>query len=85
VAVSAAASMVFVNTVVIIQGGMGLTQSAVALALASFGAGSMIAALALPSLLSKLTDRRVMLSGVGLLVVGMFAGTVVVGLIALVA
>ena len=79
VAVSAAASMVFVNTVVIIQGGMGLTQSAVALALASFGAGSMIAALALPSLLSKLTDRSVMLSGVGLLVVGMFAGTVMMG------
>ena len=79
VAVSAAASMVFVNTVVIIQGGMGLTQSAVALALASFGAGSMIAALALPSLLSKLTDRRVMLSGVGLLVVGMFAGTLMMG------
>lgn len=78
VAVSAAASMVFVNTVVIIQGGMGLTQSAVALALASFGAGSMIAALALPSLLSKLTDRTVMLSGVGLLVVGMFAGTVMI-------
>jgi len=81
VAVSAAASMVFVNTVVIIQGGMGLTQSAVALALAlaSFGAGSMIAALALPSLLNKLTDRSVMLSGVGLLVVGMFAGTLMVG------
>lgn len=79
VAVSAAASMVFVNTVVIIQGGMGLPQSAVALALASFGAGSMIAALALPSLLSKLTDRSVMLSGVGLLVVGMFAGTLMMG------
>ncbi len=79
VAVSAAASMVFVNTVVIVQGGMGLTQSAVALALASFGAGSMIAALILPSLLSKLTDRSVMLSGVGLLVVGMFAGTLMIG------
>ena len=79
VAVSAAASMVFVNTVVIIQGGMGLNQSAVALALASFGAGSMIAALALPSLLGKLTDRTVMLSGVGLLVIGMFSGTVMTG------
>ena len=79
VAVSAAASMVFVNTVVIVQGCMGLTQSAVALALASFGAGSMIAALILPSLLSKLTDRSVMLSGVGLLVVGMFAGTLMIG------
>jgi MFS family permease len=78
-AVAAAGSMVFVNTVVIIQGGLGLTQSAVALALASFGAGSMLAALALPSLLIKLADRSVMLGGIGLLVVGMFAGTWVMG------
>ena len=84
-AVAAAGSMVFVNTVVIIQGGMGLTQSAVALALASFGAGSMLAALALPSLLDKLADRTVMLGGIGLLVVGMFAGTLMSGQIALIA
>ncbi|MBT9475437.1 MFS transporter [Polaromonas sp.] len=78
-AVAAAGSMVFVNTVVIVQAGLGLTQSAVALALASFGAGSMVAALVLPRLLEKLADRRVMLGGIGLLVAGMFAGTFVVG------
>lgn len=78
-AVAAAGSMVFVNTVVIVQGRFGLTQSAVALALASFGAGSMVAALALPSLLEKLAERRVMLVGIALMVVGMFAGTLVVG------
>lgn len=78
-AVAAAGSMVFVNTVVIVQGKFGLTQSAVALALASFGAGSMVAALALPSLLEKLADRRVMLTGIAFMVVGMFAGTLVVG------
>jgi MFS family permease len=78
-AVAAAGSMVFVNTVVIVQAGLGLTQSAVALALASFGAGSMVAALVLPRLLEKLADRRVMLGGIGLLVAGMFAGTLVVG------
>lgn len=78
-AVAAAGSMVFVNTVVIVQGKFGLTQSAVALALASFGAGSMVAALALPSLLKKLADRRVMLTGIAFMVVGMFAGTLVVG------
>ena len=78
-AVAAAGSMVFVNTVVIVQGKFGLTQSAVALALASFGAGSMVAALALPSLLEKLAERRVMLVGIALMVVGMFAGTLVVG------
>jgi MFS family permease len=84
-AVAAAGSMVFVNTVVIIQAGLGLTQSAVALALTSFGAGSMVAALALPGLLGKLSDRSVMLAGIGLLVVGMFAGTLVTGQISLMA
>jgi MFS family permease len=79
VAVAAAGSMVFVNTVVIVQAGMGLSQSAVALALASFGAGSMVAALALPQLLEKLSDRTAMLGGIGLMVVGLFAGIFVVG------
>ena len=85
VAVAAAGSMVFVNTVVIVQAGLGLTQSAVALALASFGAGSMVAAMALPRLLEKLVDRRVMLGGIGLLVIGLFAGTFVAGHISLMA
>ncbi len=78
-AVAAAGSMVFVNTVIIVQAGMGLSQSAVALALASFGAGSMVAALALPQLLEKLPDRTAMLGGIGLMVVGLFAGAFVVG------
>ena len=78
-AVAAAGSMVFVNTVVIVQAGMGLSQSAVALALASFGAGSMVAALTLPRLLEKLPDRAAMLGGIGLMVVGLFAGAFVVG------
>jgi MFS family permease len=79
-AVAAAGSMVFVNTVVIVQAGMGLSQSAVALALGSFGAGSMVAALALPQLLEKLPDRTAMLGGVGLMVMGLLMGRwVVVG------
>ncbi|OSZ72949.1 MFS transporter [Hydrogenophaga sp. IBVHS1] len=78
-AVAAAGSMVFVNTVVIVQAGMGLGQSAVALVLASFGAGSMVAALALPRLLEKLPDRTAMLGGIGLMVVGLLAGTWVSG------
>ncbi|QJC56741.1 hypothetical protein HC248_02051 [Polaromonas vacuolata] len=84
-AVAAAGSMVFVNTVVIVQGQLGLSQNAVALTLASFGAGSMITALALPSLLAKLTDRSVMLSAIVMLVVGMFAGVWVTGQNALMA
>ncbi|WP_439586025.1 MFS transporter [Hydrogenophaga sp.] len=79
-AVAAAGSMVFVNTVVIVQAGMGLSQSAVALALGSFGAGSLVAALALPQLLEKLPDRTAMLGGVGLMVMGLLMGRwVVVG------
>lgn len=77
--VAAAGSMVFVNTVVIVQAGLGLTQSAVALVLASFGTGSMVAALVLPRLLEKRTDRSVMLGGIGLMVAGMFTGTLVAG------
>lgn len=83
-AVAAAGSMVLVNTVVIVQAGLGLNQRAVALALAGFGAGSMVAALALPLLLHKLADRRVMLGGIGLMVAGMFAGTLVSGLVSLI-
>jgi H+ antiporter protein len=83
--VAAAGSMVFVNTVVIVQAGLGLTQSAVALVLASFGTGSMLAALVLPRLLEKRTDRSVMLGGIGLMVAGMFAGILVAGHAALMA
>jgi MFS family permease len=84
-AVAAAGSMVFVNTVVIVQAGLGLGQSAVALALASFGAGSMAAALVLPKLLDKLSDRPVMLGGVGLMVAGLFAGAWMAGHVSLMA
>lgn len=78
-AVAAAGSMVFVNTVVILQGAMGLNQRSVALALTSFGVGSMLAALALPPLLVKRSDRSVLLGGMGLLVTGMFAGMMLRG------
>jgi MFS family permease len=78
-AIAAAGSMVFVNTVVIVQAGMGLTQRDMALALACFGAGSMVAALALPRVLEKLADRSVMLGGIGLLIAGLFAGPFLAG------
>jgi MFS family permease len=53
-------AMVIVNTVVFVKGRLGLGDGQVALALACFGGGSMIAALALPHLLEKLADRWVM-------------------------
>lgn len=73
-AVSAAGSMVIVNTVVLVQARFGLSQSDTALALAAFGTGSMLAALLLPRLLDDMPDRRAMLAGTGLLAVGLFVG-----------
>lgn len=55
--------MVIVNTVVLVQGQFGRPQSDVALMLAAYGGGSMIVALAMPRLLARLPDRRVMLTG----------------------
>lgn len=60
---AALSSMVLVNTVVIVRSDLGLSNTAVAIALAGFGGGSMLAAFALPSLLERLEDRRVMLTG----------------------
>lgn len=59
--------MVFVNTVVLVKGTLGGTDGNVALALACFGGGSMVAALVLPRLLDRLPDRRIMLSSAGML------------------
>jgi len=50
-AVAAAGAMVIVNTVVLVQARLGLGEEQVALALAAFGGGSMVAALLLPRLL----------------------------------
>ncbi|NRQ17130.1 MFS transporter [Ensifer sesbaniae] len=76
-AVSAAGSMVIVNTVVLVQAEFGLTQRATALALAAFGGGSMIAALLLPRLLDRTADRLAMFSGAAILPIGLFIGAFV--------
>ncbi|KMN81268.1 major facilitator transporter [Chromobacterium sp. LK11] len=73
-AVAAASAMVIVNTVVLVQAGFGLSQQETAWALAAFGGGSMIAALALPRLLQGVADRSAMLGGAGVLVVGLLLG-----------
>ena len=64
---AAASAMVIVNTPVMIREVLGLGQSQVAITLAAFGAGSMIAALALPRLLDRLADRIVMIAAAGVL------------------
>lgn len=66
-AAAAASAMVIVNTVVIVRG-LGLSQSDVALTLAAFGSGSIIAALILPRVVGRLGERVIMISAGALLV-----------------
>lgn len=63
---AALSAMVLVNTVVIVRADLGLSESAVAIALAGFGGGSMLAAFTLPRLLERVSDRQTMLSGAAL-------------------
>lgn len=65
--VSLVGAMVLVNTVVVIRADLGLGETAVAFALGSFGAGSMVAAMLLPRVLRVLSDRPVMTIGAGLM------------------
>jgi MFS family permease len=69
-AAAAGGALVFVNTVVFVQGAFGLGERQVALALAAFGCGSMLVALALPRLLDRLVDRPVMVAGAMLMTAG---------------
>ncbi|WP_244652225.1 hypothetical protein [Glutamicibacter sp. FBE19] len=61
--VAATTAMVIVNTVVLVQGGHGRSQTHSALLLGAYGAGSMMVALTVPGLLDRFPDRRVMLCG----------------------
>ena len=76
-AVAAAGAMVIVNTVVLVQAQFGLSQRAMALALAAFGGGSMIAALLLPRLLDRMPDRKAMIAGASLVAAGLFVGALI--------
>lgn len=60
---AAAGAMVLVNTIVLVRDTLGRDDTAVALTLAAFGAGSMAAALTLPRILESLGDRLVMIAG----------------------
>ncbi|MDG1116674.1 MAG: MFS transporter [Flavimaricola sp.] len=70
---AAAGAFVIVNTVVVVRSGYGGEDGDVALALGAFGAGSMLAALALPGLLDRTGDRPVMMAG-GLFLTILLAG-----------
>ncbi len=76
-AAAAGASIVFVNTIVTVRNVLGLGDREVAITLAAFGLGSMVAALALPRLLDRVPDRTVMLFGGAGIAVPLIAGAVV--------
>lgn len=61
--VAMAGALVLVNTVVYVQGTFGRSETDTALALASFGAGSMVVALVIVRVLDAISDRTVMLVG----------------------
>lgn len=72
-AVSAVMSFVLVDTVVLVRSSLAGGEGDVALAMACFGGGSMLAAISLPRVLGIVSDRLVMLSGAMALVgVGAF-------------
>ncbi|HQT51008.1 MAG: MFS transporter [Acidovorax sp. 17-64-282] len=73
-AIASGSAMVIVNTVVLVQAGFGLTQTATAIALACFGAGSMLIALVLPKVLDRVPERRAMLVGASVIAIGLLVG-----------
>lgn len=77
-AIASGSAMVVVNTVVLVQAGFGLTQTSTAVALACFGAGSMLIALVLPKVLDRVPERRAMLGGAGVIAVALLLGAMLV-------
>lgn len=73
-ATAAGGAMVFVNTVVLVQSRFGLGDRPTAWALAAFGTGSMTAALTLPRLLDRASDRSIVIVGATIMSAVLFAG-----------
>ncbi|MCP3871144.1 MAG: MFS transporter [Gammaproteobacteria bacterium] len=69
--VASASAMIIVNTVIYIRENLGGSESDVAVALASAGAGSMIGALGLPGVLDRIPERQVMLFGACIMATGL--------------
>lgn len=77
-AAASAGAMVLVNSVILVRGYLDLGDSNLAWTMFAFGAGSMIAALALPRLLDRRPDRPVMFAGAAVMVLGLLALAVVI-------
>jgi MFS family permease len=76
-AAACAGAIIFVNSVVFVQGQFALGPKELAFALAAFGNGSMLVALILPRLLERTDDRKVML-GATILLALLAAGTALI-------
>ncbi|NJC23360.1 MFS family permease [Arthrobacter pigmenti] len=76
--VAGGTALVLVNTVVYVRDIYAGSNAEVALALACFGAGSMVIALITPRLLERITDRSFMLAGAAVISAGMAAAVLVV-------
>jgi MFS family permease len=72
-AAAAGGAFVIVNTVVIVRSEYSGSEADVASALAAFGAGSMVAALGLPAILGKVSDRPVMVAAASGLALSLLA------------
>ncbi|MER8047183.1 MFS transporter [Streptomyces sp. NPDC094032] len=76
--VAAAGSIVVVSTVNYVRDELGGSQSDVAWMLAASGAGTLLAALALPRVLDRVAARTVMTTGAGVLVAGTTAAVTLI-------
>lgn len=76
VVVASATALVVVNTVIYVRTLLDGEDRGLALTLACFGGGSMLAALALPRLLRLISDRAVMLTGGAVCTGGLSATTI---------
>jgi MFS family permease len=82
-AVACASAMVIVNTVIYVKEYLGAADTQVAMAFAAAGAGSMLAALSVPRMLDKLSDRQVMLPGAFIMGLGVLGISGAPGLFAM--
>ncbi|MFF9497955.1 MFS transporter [Streptomyces flaveolus] len=76
--VAAAGSIVVVNTVNYVRDKLGGSQPDVAWILAASGTGTLLAALALPRVLDRISARTVMMTGAGVLVSGTTAAVTLI-------
>ena len=75
IAVAAGYALVLVNSIVYIKGVFGLDDSALALALAMFGVGSLIVTLNIPSLVGRFGVQKTMLGGAVVIAAGLTLAT----------